>query len=205
MVISNMIQTPAPPRRLRSVPTFMPSSSTASGPPSSPPSTGKGKRKADEPLDTGRAAKSSIPVSRRLARRPFNSKTQEEVDLVKKNTEHNALYSCKLDYEPVRKSGKRPPSLDHNEIQRVAAEARRKRREAEELGLVLRPGEDEAYVAVEEQGEGKGVKWDDQLEYGCGSDISEKPRSRELLPSKGILAVKVGSCRITLILQLNAC
>lgn len=177
------------------------SSPAASGPPSSPPSSGKGKRKADEPLDTGRVAKSSIPVSRRIPRRLFNSKTQEEVDLVKKNTEHNALYSCTLDYEPIKMSGKRPPSLDHNDIQRLAAEARRKRWEAEELGLVLRPGEDEAFVPVEGQGEKKRIKWDDQLEYGCGSDVSERPRARpEYLPNKGILSVKVRLCELLLLL-----
>lgn len=185
------------PRRIRSVSATAASSSVISGPPSSPPSIG-GKRKADESLETERVSKSSIPVSRRLAR-PLNNKTQEEVDLVLKNTAHNALYSCTLDYEPIRKSGKRPPSLDFNSIQRLATEARRKRKEAEELGLILRPGEEEAFVAVEDDGK-KRIKWDNQLEYDCGTDLPENLCARlESLSNKSILAVKVGFYELTLL------
>lgn len=185
------------PRRIRSVSRITSSSPAASGPPSSPPSTG-GKRKAEESLETERASKSSIPVSRRLAR-PLNNNTQEEVDLVLKNTAHNALYSCTLDYEPIRKSGKRPPSLDFNGVQRLANEARRKRKEAEELGLILRPGEEEAFIAVEEEDGKKRIKWDGQLEYDCGTSLSEKPHTGpEPLSNKSILAVKVSFYEITL-------
>lgn len=181
---SNIAQMSTRPRRIRSV-SANPASS--SGPSSSPPSIG-GKRKADESLDTERASKSSIPVSRRLAR-PLNNKTQEEVDLVLKNTAHNALYSCTLNYEPIRKSGKRPPSLDFNSIQRLANEARRKRKEAEELGLILRPGEEEAFIAVEDGK--KRIKWDNQLEYDCGTGLPENLCARpESLSNKSILAVK---------------
>lgn len=192
-VVSNIVQASVRPRRIRSVSGT--AASSLSGPHSSPPSTG-GKRKATESLETERASKSSIPVSRRLAR-PVNNKTQEEVDLVLKNTAHNALYSCKLDYEPVRKKGKRPPSLDHNGVQRLATEARRKRKEAEELGLVLRPGEDEAFVAVGEQDGKKRIKWDVQLVYDFEGDPSEGPRARpDSLPNKSILAAKVSFTRL---------
>lgn len=192
MVVSNIVQTTVRPRRIRSVSGA--AASFLSGPHSSPPSTG-GKRKAAESLETERASKSSIPVSRRLAR-PVNNKTQEEVDLVLKNTAHNALYSCKLDYEPVRKRGKRPPSLDHNGVQRLATEARRKRKEAEESGLVLRPGEDEAFVAAGEQDGKKRIKWDAQLVYDFEGGLSEGSHARpDSLPNKSILAAKVSFTR----------
>lgn len=201
MTMSNTPQMSTRPRRIRSVSRIASSSPAASGPPSSPPGIG-GKRKADESLETERASKSSIPVSRRLAR-PLNNNTQEEVDLVLKNTAHNALYSCRLDYEPIKKSGKRPPSLDFNGVQRLANEARRKRKEAEELGLILRPGEEEAFIAVEEDGK-KRIKWDGQLEYDCGTDLPEKPHTgSEPLSNKSILAVKVSFYKITP--QLNTC
>lgn len=192
MTMSNIPQMSTRPRRIRSVSRIASSSPAASGPPSSPPSIG-GKRKADESLETERATKSSIPVSRRLAR-PLNNNTQEEVDLVLKNTAHNALYSCTLGYEPIRKNSKRPPSLDFNGVQRLANEARRKRKEAEELGLILRPGEEEAFIAVEEDGK-KRIKWDGQLEYDCGT---EKPStSPKPLSNKSILTVKVSFYEIT--------
>lgn len=191
-VVSNIVQTSVRPRRIRSVSGT--ATASLSGP-HSPPSTG-GKRKATESLETERASKSSIPISRRLAR-PVNSKTQEEVDLVLRNTAHNALYSCKLDYEPVLKRGKRPPSLDFNGIQRLATEARRKRKEAEKLGLILRPGEDEAFVVVEEQDGKKKIKWDVQLVYDFEGDLFEGPRVRpDSLPNKSILAAKVGFTRL---------
>lgn len=64
---------------------------------------------------------------------------------------------------------------------------------------MLRPGEDEAFVAVDEQGGNKGVRWDGQLEYSCGSDPSEKPHARSVpLPNKSILTVKVGFYEIAL-------
>lgn len=112
---------------------------------------------------------------------------------MKRNTEHNALYSVSVRYQPIRKNQRRPSSLDVETAAKMAAAVAREMRErAEEEGKVLHPGEQEEYVALVEKKGKKGIKWDDKLVY-CEEDLSRVSHSHSQTPGRSILTSKVSS------------